>query len=174
MPVRFDSAIRPEPKPLYVLVVRDARGETETFHATGDHPWLVHSRGWVDTIDLHRGDRIDTASADDLTVVGLTVTPRVERTYNLTVEGWHTFLIGEDRAVVHNACPTPPTASPIWQNLARWRGEIRRSNGRYFTYDRLHGEIEVFNSRGDHLGVMDSITGQMIKPPVPGRRINVR
>ena len=60
-------------------------------------------RGWVNTVDLRPGDRIDTASADDLVVTSLSRTGRIERTYNLTVEGWHTFLVGEDRAVVHNS-----------------------------------------------------------------------
>ena len=37
----------------------------------------------------------------------------------------------------------------------------------------LHGEIEVFNARGKHLGAMDPVTGEMIKSAVPGRAIDV-
>ena len=36
--------IRPEPKPLYQLTLKDASGETETFHATDDHPWKVEAK----------------------------------------------------------------------------------------------------------------------------------
>jgi hypothetical protein len=97
--------IRPEPKPLYLLALRDASGETETFLATDDHPWRVEGNGWVETADLNKGDRIDTASGEDMVVLSVSLTQRVEQTFNLTVADWHTFLVGEDRAVVHNvAC----------------------------------------------------------------------
>jgi hypothetical protein len=48
-----------------------------------------------------------------------------------------------------------------------------RDNRHYYEWDSLHGELEVYNSRGRHLGVMDAVTGETIKPAVPGRRINV-
>lgn len=44
-------------------------------------------------------------------------------------------------------------------------------NGLYYTWDTLHGEAEVFNKRGVHLGVVDPITGLAIKPAVKGRKI---
>jgi hypothetical protein len=52
----------------------------------------------------------------------------------------------------------------------RWRN---RKGDRLYTWDALHGHIEVFNSRGRHLGVLEAQTGQLIGPPVPGRRIDV-
>lgn len=51
----------------------------------------------------------------------------------------------------------------------RWRS----NDGRLYTWDQLHGEIEVFNSRGHHIGVLDAVTGTMIKEPRKGRRIDV-
>lgn len=97
--------IRPASKPLYALSVADAGGETEKFHATDDHPWKVDGRGWVETVNLKAGDRIVTGSGAQLTVFSLSLTERVEPTYNLTVADWHTFMVGEAGAVVHNACP---------------------------------------------------------------------
>ncbi|XXF10890.1 hypothetical protein J3Q00_11310 [Pseudomonas sp. D2-3] len=44
----------------------------------------------------------------------------------------------------------------------------------YYTWDSLHGEIEVFNSRGIHLGVADAVDGKLIKPAVRGRKINLK
>lgn len=52
----------------------------------------------------------------------------------------------------------------------RWRSPDGK---RIFTWDGLHGEIEVFNARGKHLGVIDPITGLPIKPAVAGRKIDV-
>ena len=51
----------------------------------------------------------------------------------------------------------------------RWRSK----DGRLYTWDPKHGEIEVFNSRGRHIGVLDAVTGTMIKEPRKGRRIDV-
>ncbi|MNG98777.1 Cytotoxic [compost metagenome] len=42
----------------------------------------------------------------------------------------------------------------------------------YYTWDSLHGELEVFNKNGRHLGAACPQTGILIKPPVKGRRIN--
>lgn len=43
---------------------------------------------------------------------------------------------------------------------------------RYYTWDSLHGEIEVFNKRGRHLGVICPYTAAMTKPAVKGRKIS--
>ena len=51
----------------------------------------------------------------------------------------------------------------------------RNSKGsRYYTWDSLHGEIEVFNSQGYHLGAIDAKNGILIKDAVKGRKINIR
>lgn len=51
----------------------------------------------------------------------------------------------------------------------RWRSP----NGkRLYTWDSLHGDIEVFNNRGHHLGVLN-VEGILIKGPVKGRKIDV-
>ena len=44
--------------------------------------------------------------------------------------------------------------------------------GFYYTWDSLHGEVEVFRKTGVHIGVADPITGIIIKPAVRGRRIS--
>ncbi|WP_432199800.1 colicin E3/pyocin S6 family cytotoxin [Erythrobacter sp. W53] len=52
----------------------------------------------------------------------------------------------------------------------RWRS----ADGKLlFTWDSLHGEIEVFNRRGKHIGVADAFTGLIKKPAVNGRSIDV-
>ena len=45
---------------------------------------------------------------------------------------------------------------------------------RYYTWDSLHGELEVFNKRGKHLGSICPITGELTKPAVKGRKISKR
>jgi hypothetical protein len=73
--------------------------------------------------------------------------------------------------------PIPrPSILDEFESLGAPYGERRwRSDGgkRLYTWDSLHGEIEVFNGRGKHLGSMDPITGEMVKPAVAGRTIDV-
>lgn len=52
--------------------------------------------------------------------------------------------------------------------IKRWRDK----NGRLFSWDALHGEIEVFNKRGKHIGVMNP-QGEFIKEAVKRRTIDV-
>jgi hypothetical protein len=52
----------------------------------------------------------------------------------------------------------------------RWRS---LDGKRLYTWDALHGEIELFNQRGRHLGALDPVSGTLIKPAVPGRSIDV-
>lgn len=51
----------------------------------------------------------------------------------------------------------------------RWKS---KDLTRIYTWDSLHGEIEVYNKRGKHLGVLNP-EGDMIKGPVKGRTIYV-
>ena len=51
----------------------------------------------------------------------------------------------------------------------RWRG----IDGRIYTWDGMHGEIEVFDKQGRHRGAIDPISGAERKPPRKGRTIRV-
>ncbi len=70
------------------------------------------------------------------------------------------------------------SSSPIWRVLKPFRGKIR-TNGKsgkaqeFYEWDRTHKDIEVYNSKGRHLGSKDPRTGKMYKPPVKGRRIDL-
>lgn len=44
---------------------------------------------------------------------------------------------------------------------------------RYLTWDSQHGEVEVFNARGRHLGSIDARNGQFLKEAVKGRRLEI-
>ena len=52
----------------------------------------------------------------------------------------------------------------------RWRS---KDGERIYTWDSLHGEVEVFNKRGKHLGAVHPVTGRMKKLAKKGRKIDV-
>jgi Cytotoxic len=49
----------------------------------------------------------------------------------------------------------------------RWRD----GGGRIYEWDKQHGAVEVYDSRGHHLGEYDHVTGNRLKPADPARRI---
>jgi len=55
-------------------------------------------------------------------------------------------------------------------NQKLWRSHDKK---RFFTWDQLHGDIEVFNKIGYHLGSIDPHNGNFLKEAVKGRRIDV-
>jgi hypothetical protein len=81
-----------------------------------------------------------------------------------------------DRARNNPGQTVAPAESYIWGEMRPHRGTVR-SNGqggrrrRYYEWDHTHGEIEVYDSRGDHVGAIDSVTGEWVKPPRKGRDI---
>ena len=68
--------------------------------------------------------------------------------------------------------------STVWKGFKPHRGDIK-TNGlpgaqrRFYTWDHTHGDIEVWDRGGKHLGSMDAADGSMTKGPVKGRTIDV-
>jgi RHS repeat-associated protein len=64
----------------------------------------------------------------------------------------------------------------FWKALKPFSGKTK-TNGlsgrsrRFYERDYTHGDIEVYDGRGRHLGSANPETGAMTKPAVPGRRI---
>ncbi len=69
----------------------------------------------------------------------------------------------------------PPSMSPIWNSFDNYRGKIKKNSKgtEYYQWDYTHGDIEVYNSRGEHLGCIDAITGAWTKNAVKGRTIDL-
>ena len=68
--------------------------------------------------------------------------------------------------------------SEVWKNLDNVKGQDRKTSGtgrnkKYYEWDHTHNDIEVYDRKGNHLGSMDPTTGEMYKPAVPGRKIDV-
>jgi hypothetical protein len=72
---------------------------------------------------------------------------------------------------------TPPDTIPFeGAKLAKPKGNRKRwrlSDGRIAEWDRQHGEIEMYDKKGNHIGVFSPIDGCEIKPRVSGRKIEI-
>jgi hypothetical protein len=72
--------------------------------------------------------------------------------------------------------PTPChlDSLPKWRVIDGHQVWASPDGSRLFTWDSLHGEIEIFTRRGNHLGALDAVTGRLIKEAKKGRSLNVR
>lgn len=97
---------------------------------TEDHPfWSVTDRKFERADELARGEKVLTAEGQTLTVSGLAAsTARVGTAYNLAVADIHTYHVGADAIVVHNAC-SRLTSPQSRQALRRLGVDTRRKVG---------------------------------------------
>lgn len=68
--------------------------------------------------------------------------------------------------------------SKPWNGFKKYRGATKTngakgSKKRYYEWDFTHQDIEVYDSKGKHLGSMDPFDGTMYKPAVKGRTIKL-
>jgi len=91
--------------------------------ATKNHPFWVAGRGWTDASDLHTGDQLISDSGSTSTITALNTEDRIANTYNLTVDGVHTYFVfaGNASVLVHNANTTRlgvvRNSNSAWQSL---------------------------------------------------------
>jgi RHS repeat-associated protein len=76
----------------------------ETITTTLTHPFRVKDKGWVEAGDLQPGDCLVTLSGQTETITRTTTTNAVTLVFNFEVENTHTYLVGAQPVVVHNAC----------------------------------------------------------------------
>jgi hypothetical protein len=85
-----------------------ARAETIT--ATDHHPFFVTEDGgkWVNAGELVAGEHLRSPDGSTRVITGLHQRSAHIRVFNLTIDGVHTYYVGDDPILVHNsgACPT--------------------------------------------------------------------
>ena len=80
----------------------------ETVKATPKHQFYVVDKGWVRAYDLQEGDKISSKDNEELVITKIEHKFHEEPipVYNLTVEGYHNYLITGQEFLVHNALPS--------------------------------------------------------------------
>jgi hypothetical protein len=62
----------------------------------------------------------------------------------------------------------------VWKIIAGRKVWRNTEGTRLYSWDPLHGEIEVFDDRGFHLGAIHAVTGRLIKEADHGKRLYVK
>jgi len=85
------------------VAVSGAEGCVE-LESTRKHPFFVVGRGWVFARDLRPSDRLVDAQGRSVMISRVWIEDRICETFNLTVEGVHTFYVvaGGQSILVHN------------------------------------------------------------------------
>ncbi|HEX6684667.1 MAG TPA: polymorphic toxin-type HINT domain-containing protein [Candidatus Limnocylindrales bacterium] len=102
--------IRTEHDKKYVdLTIRDEKGGDQTLTATDNHPfWSETRQDWVHAGKLHKGELLRTSAGTYVQVGAVRHYHAQQPTYDLTVDGVHTYFVlaGDTSVLVHNAsCP---------------------------------------------------------------------
>lgn len=97
------AVIRNEGRPIFALTLLEPEGRATRVEVSADHPFWVEGSGWVAAERLTRGMKIATFRNQPVTVVNLESLGRTQPTFNLTVDDYHTFFVGESASFVHNA-----------------------------------------------------------------------
>jgi len=75
----------------------------EVIVTTAEHPFYTAEGEWVDAIDLRVGDEIRTAEWTTGVVESVYEVTRPQPMYNFTVDVAHTYFVGKNQWLVHNA-----------------------------------------------------------------------
>lgn len=156
---RVEALVRPAPQRMWSVTLVDAGGGEHQFSVTGDHPWFVVGRGWVPTRDLLRNDRLVRAGGADLTVVAAVPSSRVAQTYNLSVAGPQTFLVGSARLLVHNCNLFRHNYRYHPRIRARGVQDPRFHNFPYSLDDEILRQAPIRTSRGTDLYRLEGQVG---------------
>lgn len=77
----------------------------EEIITTVDHPFYVQGRGFIEAGNLLVGDKLVSANSEDLVIEKFYIeeTENPVDVYNFQVEDYHTYHVGKNGVLVHNA-----------------------------------------------------------------------
>ena len=76
----------------------------EVISTTGEHPFWVPDKGWVEAKDLQVGSLLQTEDGKIIDIDGIERREGEFEVYNFKVEGFHTYFVSDLEVLVHNAC----------------------------------------------------------------------
>ena len=86
-------------------------GYGDTLEGSGGHPLWVAGEGWVKLRDLQSGMVLH--GVDGTTLVSDVEPGSTQETFNLVVDDFHTYLVGDRRLLCHDNTPRRPTSAIV-------------------------------------------------------------
>jgi len=117
-----------DPEITYLMLTDGKTGQSEAVTTTPEHPFYVQAQAdalprprpvgheelnthWVGAGHLQIGDKIKQAGGTTGVVANVTTLQQTQEMFNLTVDEAHTFYVGQDGWLVHNASKPALTAT---------------------------------------------------------------
>ena len=89
---------------IFEVVIQNKTGQQEILETTAEHPFWIKDFGWLKASLLQSGMTLLDRNNEELTIVSQALIPnKVETVYNIEVDGFHTYHVGELGTWVHNA-----------------------------------------------------------------------
>ncbi len=105
--------------PEATLAVKTQDGELE---ATAGHSWWVAGNGWLRTKQLRKGMTLHTLKGTTR-IESVEEKPQPVATYNLIVDGFHTYFVGKERILSYDNTELKGTLRTVpgleWKVLAK-------------------------------------------------------
>ncbi len=76
----------------------------EIIEATPKHPFRTFDGQWIASAKLEVGQEVLSYTGEKQVVNNVELVEEETTVYNLEIEGWYTYLVGENGIVVHNEC----------------------------------------------------------------------
>jgi len=107
-----------EDRSLSKLIVDNlASGNRETIYVTPNHPVFCQYRGWVPVSEMDAGDCVENYTFANLMVSRVYHEQERAKVYNLEVDEFHTYYVGEEGVWVHNKCEVVISKVPSLETL---------------------------------------------------------
>ncbi|CDG36446.1 Hedgehog/intein hint domain protein [Acetivibrio thermocellus BC1] len=176
----------------------------EVIKTTFEHPFYVKDVGFVEAKELQVGDKLLDSKGNVLVVEEkkLEITDEPVKVYNFKVDDFHTYHVGNNGILVHNANYSKGMSSNIpdyikdnrvpldketvlnskeYQktNIKVKGAQVYKKGDKYYYRDTFHtGEaahLEVFDKRGNHIGEANPLTGELIPGTAdPMKKIKIK
>ena len=148
---------------LSLELIDDEAGVIDELVVTDNHPLFTRTRSWVEVGDLLPGDEIFTSRGGWARIGNATWIDGDRALYDLSVEGSHTYFVGDTGAWAHN-CWVEESAA--LRAAARGRGNFGIGEGTYETAHRLGDAWVGSGARTTADGIRISSDGlRQFRPP---------
>jgi len=84
---------------------------SEVLQASGGHPFWIDGEGWVKARDIRSGMQMHTAGS--VRTISKVAAGEEAVSYNLIVDGFHTYFAGKSKLLSHDNTPRRPTAKLV-------------------------------------------------------------
>ena len=139
----------------------------ETITSTSLHPWYVQNKGWTPAYALTSQDNLLTETGKEVRILGVNrqILDEAINVYNITVdettsEDYHTYFVGTDNILVHNACSTKATKNDVQKPVEKhhfltnknkkWTPEFKKVTDKYNLDLNGKWNIQEMAHRGRH------------------------